>query len=363
MVQRIALLFSLAAVACGPPQPSQSGGGGDRNRDAGAATPGADAGSSVLDAGSPQADAGAVVPTSPLIDPQCLDGQYRETLPPANADISALSSDYSPDAWRAYVEGVLRARYPLGWTIVEDALVEAPDQLGDCLDAFVRDRSSPSAIDRQMGTFVHECGHFLDIGLGFSRGRNVFVVREDLTLECTQGDTTDRRGRTFARSRIRDDRYADLRPPCARGEDCDTYANIYLSGDPDDQNFDSGDQGFNMLMEEAFQYVNSLATNYALNERYQGSISGRDGILTTLWWVQRYLAMARADYPAAHEFILGDPCWRQAILTLWGRAWLYLEATEDMNQLGIRDDAIMELVEDPDLLGEIQSVREAHGCR
>ena len=87
----------------------------------------------------------------------------------------------------------------------------------------------------------------------------------------------------------RDDRYADLRPPCG-GEDCDTYANIYLNGDPDDQNFDSGDQGFNMLMEEAFQYVNSLATNYALNERYQGSISGRDGILTTLWWVQRYLA-------------------------------------------------------------------------
>ena len=142
MVQRIALLLSLAVVACGPPQPSQSGGGGDRNRDAGAATPGADAGSGVVDAGSPQADAGAAVPTSPLIDPQCLDGQYRETLPPANADISALSSDYSPDAWRAYVEGVLRARYPLGWTIVEDALVEAPDQLGDCLDAFVRDRSA-----------------------------------------------------------------------------------------------------------------------------------------------------------------------------------------------------------------------------
>ena len=77
-----------------------------------------------------------MVPTSPLIDPQCLDGQYRETLPPANADISALSSDYSPDAWRAYVEGVLRARYPLGWTIVEDALVGSAPDTGDTVEAF-----------------------------------------------------------------------------------------------------------------------------------------------------------------------------------------------------------------------------------
>ena len=373
MNQRL-LAVCLIVAACGPPVPS----GGNRSRDTMPASDAAvsmdtgtirDAGLSNRDAGSasdtgePTVDAGAVQPDSPLIDPQCLDGQYRETLPTAGADITQITRDYDPNAWREYVEATLRQRYALGWDIVENALIEAPAQLGDCLDRFVRDRSSARAIDRQMGTFVHECGHFLDIGLSFASGRNIFYIRQDLTIECSEGDTLTRRGRTFARSRIRDDRFSDRRPPCDRGENCDTYANIYLNGNPDDQNFESGDQGFNMLMEEAFQYVNSLATNYALNDRYQGSISGRDGILTTLWWVQRYLVMAREDYPAAHDFILGNACWREAILTLWGRAWLYLSITENMDQLGIRDDAIQTLVEDQELLSEIQAIRDAHGCR
>jgi len=364
-----ALVVSLLMVACGPPAPSNSG--SRSSRDAGNASGSTDSGAAVQDAGStpivdsgvPAVDAGAVGPDSPLIDEQCLDGQYRETLPTPEVDLTEVTQSYSPANWRAYVEGALRRRYPLGWTIVEQALIEAPEQLGDCMDAFIRDQSSPSAIDSQIGTFVHECGHFLDIGLGWSQGRNIYYVREDLTISCAQGDTTERRGLTFARSRIRNDRFSGERPPCDRGDNCDTYANIYLNGNPDDDNFDSGDQGFNMLMEEAFQYVNSIATNYALNDRYRGSISGRDGILTNLWWVQRYLHMAREDYPGAYEFILSDPCWRESILTLWGRAWLYLGLTEDMDQLGIRDDAIKTLVEDQDLLAEIEAVRDAHGCR
>ena len=44
----------------------------------------------------------------------------------------------------------------------------------------------------------------------------------------------------------------------------DNYANVYLDGDPDDDEFDGGDQGFNSLLEETLQYVNSLATGYAI---------------------------------------------------------------------------------------------------
>jgi hypothetical protein len=364
----LALTASLMAIACGPPPMGSGGGRGGSSRDAGvvADTGGEnDGGSDVQDVGSlPNEDAGSVAPDSPLVDPQCLDGQYREVLPTPEAEIGQVVAAYSASNWRGYVEQILRRRYALGWTIITEALINGPEQLGDCMNHFVRSTASAALIDRQIGTFVHECGHFLDIGIGWATNRNVYFLRPDLTISCNQGDSTARRGRTFARSRIRQDDYSALRPPCGGGggNTCDTYADTYLDGDPDDADFQSGDQGFNMLLEEAFQYVNSLATNYALNDRYSGSISGKDGILTHLWWVQRYLRMARQDYPDAHAFILGDPCWRQAILTLWGRAWLYLGLTEEMTHLGIRDGLIRPLIDDVDLMAEIEAVREAQGC-
>jgi hypothetical protein len=55
-------------------------------------------------------------------------------------------------------------------------------------------------------------------------------------------------------------------------------------------------------------------------------------------------------------------CWREAILTVWGRAWLYLDATSGMPHLGIADDMLTTLVSDPDLLAEIQLLRDAEGC-
>jgi hypothetical protein len=110
--------------------------------------------------------------------------------------------------------------------------------------------------------------------------------------------------------------------------------------------------------------VNSLATAYAFADRRGGGSrqSDKDGILTFLWYIERYLRLARTEYPAAHAFILADACWRETILTIWGRAWLYLELTRDMPMLGIADDELFPLVEDPDLVMEIQAVREAHGC-
>jgi len=78
----------------------------------------------------------------------------------------------------------------------------------------------------------------------------------------------------------------------------------------------------------------------------------------------RYLRMARLDYPAAYSQILdGDGgCWRNAVLTVWGRAWLYLGVTEGMSHLGINDAALLALDMDPDLLAEIQRLRDAEGC-
>ena len=73
--------------------------------------------------------------------------------------------------------------------------------------------------------------------------------------------------------------------------------------------------------------------------------------------------MARTEHPEVHAFLLGNACWRDAILTVWGRAWLYLDATADNPNLGLDDDALEKLVKTPELLDEIEAVRVASGCR
>lgn len=360
------VLVLLCAAACLPDDTTQSGpsgGGFGSVSDAGGGAGGADAGprpAADAGGGGSSPDAGTSQPTSTLVDVDCLDGQYREVMVDPDADITDLVANFSSPDFMAFVEGVLDRRYPLGWYLIDRGLREGAD-IGHCIDFFMRDRSSAQSVSSQLSTAVHECGHFLDMSLN----GDAFVVRQDLTITCQEGDSTDRFGQTFARSRINEDDYSHLRPPCdgSRSPDCDSYADIYLDGDPDNQAFEGGDQGFNMLAEEALQYINSLATSYAVFDQSRYSTSARDGILTHLWWIQRYLAHARDRYPAAHRFLLGDACYRRLILTIWGRAWLYLEATEGIDQLTIHGPRIEPLILDPNLLAEIEAVREAHGCQ
>ncbi len=361
------VLLGLCATACLSDDSTSSATGGHpsshESRDAGSASTAVDAGLNAgADAGTAgqSPDAGGTQPNSPLVDSDCLDGQYREAMVDPNAEIEDLVTSFSSPDFMTYIEGVLNRRYPLGWYIIDRGLREGA-AIGHCIDFFMRDRSSAERVNSQLSTAVHECGHFLDMSLN----GDAFVIRRDLSITCEEGDSTDRFGQTFARSRINDDDYSRLRPPCQgnRSPDCDSYADIYLDGDPDNESFEGGDQGFNMLAEEAVQYINSLATSYAVYDQSRYSTSARDGILTHLWWIQRYLAYARDRYPAAHQFLLGNECYRRLILTIWGRAWLYLEATEEIAQLTINGGEIETLVLDPNLLAEIEAVREAHGCR
>jgi len=306
---------------------------------------------------------GAMPPgESPIVDPACVDGQWEEALPAADVDISQTVNAYNRAEVNAFVQDVLQQRYPVGHHIVDLALREGV--FGDCIGLFLRDTGSGAAVIGQLSTVVHECGHSADLGAGdFSS--SAYILTDEYTITCRQGDTTSRGGQTFARSRLLDDAYTAFRAPCDGnfGQDCDHYADIYLDGDPDDGNFDGGDQGFNSVLEETAQYVNSLATGHTFVDYYSGSRSERDGILTFLWYVTRYLRMARLDYPQAYAHISGDACWREAVLSVWGRAWLYLDLTEGNGALGISDDAIYALATAPELLDEIQRLRVAHGCR
>ena len=100
----------------------------------------------------------------------------------------------------------------------------------------------------------------------------------------------------------------------------------------------------------------------AFVDRVAGSTSARDGILTFLWYTMRYLRLTRLQHPAAYKVIAEDACWREAVLLAWGRAWRLLDASADDKRLGIADKLIMELVLAPELLEEIDRLRQAHGC-
>jgi hypothetical protein len=296
------------------------------------------------------------VPGDPrVVDPNCVDGQYREEIPLDFPDVSGLVSAYQEANYLAFVDDLLASRYPLGATLVEEGNRLGGNTFGNCVTLFTSNRGSAQSLIYQLSTVVHECGHILDISRGGFSG-SFYLVTEDKTFTCGRGDTTSRGGDTFARSLLNGDVHAPLLPS-------DMYRDVYLNGNPEDANFDGGDQGFNSVLEETVQYVNSLATDfYTRDFRGNMSVSARDGILTFLWYIERYLQMARTTFPEAYERLTTDACWREAVLTVWGRAWLYLEASRASQNLGINDDVIENLVKTPELLDEIARLREAHGC-
>lgn len=291
--------------------------------------------------------------TSPevIVPPQCIDELYTETLPNAGGDISGLLASYSAADYLTFANAVLDVRYAYGAFLVREANEGGAGGLGNCITAFARNRDSARDLIGDLSTVVHECGHIYDLDRG-GFAADHYQIADGVVFECTRGDTNDGRGGdTFARSRMNGDNFAPAYPD-------DFYRDVYLSGNPDDATFDGGDQGFNSVLEEATQYINSLATDWALRDQLRFSISARDGLLTFLWYIERYLHMARNQFPSAYARLSDDACWRQAILTVWGRAWFYLDLTEDIQQLGIDDDTIERLVLTPELLNEVDLIRQ-----
>ncbi|MSP93173.1 MAG: hypothetical protein EXR79_15465 [Myxococcales bacterium] len=311
------------------------------------------------DTAGPDVQDTATPAPSGLTDPNCLDGLWSETLPAATAALDGVKATFAAKPINQFVLDLLAARYPTGKHLVEGGLTQQ-----DCIAVFLQpqQKASASGVVTGLSTVVHECGHMFDFKKGGFSG-SAFVFTPSLTLTCP-GAAHQGNNPTFARSLIKSDEFYALRPACPKqgANGCDIYANVYLSGDPKDAKFESGDQGFNTVLEETVQYVNSLATGYAYADHVAGNISERDGILTFLWYVERYLRMARLQFPAQHKFLVGNECWRKAILTTWGRAAFFLGHTKGISKLTIDGAKIEPLVMNPDLLAEIDLVRKAHGC-
>ncbi len=215
----------------------------------------------------------------------CAQDAYTETLP-TKTSLSSLT--FSQSKAKDYLVAALERRFPAGKAIVEGGVSSSMSaSQGNCIDKYLSDKSSAQAVLRQASTVVHECGHFYDLSEA-SGNSSVYVIRPGaVTFTCKAGDTTSRGGKTFARSLLKTDAYYSHRKACPTGtaaSGCDMYANIYLNGSAKDSTFDSGDQGYSLLLEEASQYVNSLAAALAFQDAYTSSkASERDGILTFLW--------------------------------------------------------------------------------
>jgi hypothetical protein len=284
---------------------------------------------------------------------------YAEALPRA----APLPAPFEASRAREYVVGALAARYPIGRFILEGGIESSTrTQSGDCFTHFLRDTSSASSVLYQAETLVHECGHAFDLGDSI-REKHAYHIRTDLTFTCAYGGASTINGRTFARSLLRTDAFYAMRPACGGlpGPACDAYADTYLTNTPALPQ--SGDAGYDMLLEEATQYVNSLATAFAFRETFSGTqASQRDGILTLLWYVARYWKLARDRYPDVYGLLSADPCWREATLTVWDRGWFFLEATRGATELGVYADAIEPLAREPSLVAEIEAIQELE-CR
>ncbi len=131
----------------------------------------------------------------------------------------------------------------------------------------------------------------------------------------------------------------------------DFYASTYLEGQ-------SGAQGFNTLLDEYNAYTHSLVSRYCTRDALGGSsISARDGILTMMWYVELYLAIAREEHPDDYAAILADPAHLEVILAVWDRAEFWLDITKDHPELGINDNQIEKLTYDETNLAEIERLR------
>jgi hypothetical protein len=349
MGQRRAVLVLLTVLSPLSACSGKGGGGGPTLAPSPDAVPGA--------VGASAAEV-PVATAPPRVDPACLDGAYREALPDPSVPLDDLV--FSKGDPMAYALAVLGRRYPFGRTLVERG--------GEDCASFLRGPKDAAGVLGRLGTLVHECGHVHDHRLS-TFDEEAFVIRPDLTLRAALGDTTDRHGLTFARSLIRQDGRHTRRPPCPPGvhSGCDDYADTYLDGDPTDKAFQGGDQGFGSLLEEVVQYVNTLAVAVAVPEAVPAGVqsSKRDGLLTMLWYLTRYLRLARLEHPSVYAHLAeGDGGrWRRLVLTVWGRAWLYLDASEGLPGLGIEDEELLRLVMEPELVGEIERLRGIEGCR
>ncbi len=341
MVRRPPLFALLFLVACGdtiifelppdhdagaPPSGSKLDAGivlprdaGPPIRDGGVWRP-ADGG--VVDAGHVVRDGGTAPPRDggPVTNVEC----YTEPFDPT-ADISDIRASYrSSDALGAIMDALDR-RYPAGhdllWTERNDPYT----------GSFI-DRSSFGSVMESSMTEVHEATHGWDYGHSLFYRHFDYWLRDDLKHSLS----FDVDG--FPRSEIHgmlEDNSTSL------------YSGLYLTGE-------QGTRGLLELLDETNCYINGLGAIAAIADQVPYGISGRDGAVAFLYYVQLYLRRARTQYPQLYQTMRNNAALKDHIKTQWLRTHFFLMFADLEPHVGIRDDDIRANLYAPHNVAEIE---------
>jgi hypothetical protein len=255
------------------------------------------------------------LPGTPYAEPEC-----------ELADLSDLQASYAPATYADTLLEVTRRRYTDGAFVLSEAYPPCD------LDTFVDQSSWGSLLHPSANVAVHEFGHCWDLAHVGAAGWPYFLHEGDVR---TAPDLAN-----FFRSEI----VATHEFPAQ-----DSYLDVYLTGT-------SGDQDFNLVLEEATQYVHSLAVDYCLRDTLSGSTSARDGILTFFYYIERYLRIAREEHPDDYDEIARDDATIHVIDGIWGRGNFYLMLSETDDRLGINDDLVAGFVYADDHISELEAI-------
>jgi len=253
----------------------------------------------------------------------CPDNCYCEPIDP-EADISDLEQGYDAGAWAQTMADVLDRRWPAGAALVADLQ-------GDPYFGAFTDTSSFTGLMDGFMTEVHEGTHGWDYG---HAGVDTFAyfMRGDLQFEVAKIHG-------FDRSEI----YGLL-----TDDSTSLYADLYLTGT-------QGTYGFYELLDEMNCYINGMAAIGVVGEYIPYGISGRDGAVAFLYYLELYLKRARTNYPDLYAQLKGDPEYVDLVRTQWLRThFLMIYAADLHDHLGISDDAIETNLYAPENQSEIE---------
>lgn len=227
-----------------------------------------------------------------------------------SADIGDLEASFTGNNWADVMIGVLERRYPAG----ADLLVEMQDD--PWFGAFTDTSSFTGLMDSVM-TEVHEGTHGWDYGHALGQPYFGYWLRADLIFEPPKVDG-------FPRSEI---------APMLADDSTSLYAGTYLTGT-------QGTYGFYELLDEMNSYINGMGGIAAVGEHIPWGISGRDGAVAFMYYLQLYLRRARTTYPELYAQLQAEPEYVDLIRTQWLRLHFLLEQADAHPHLGIHDDEI-----------------------
>lgn len=251
---------------------------------------------------------------------------YTEEFHP-DADVADLEAAFDPADWKTAAFGVMERRLPPAYTVLNHVKDDPR------LAAWMFDTSSFQGVMSTLNIATHEGLHVFT-AYNFDGTTRQFMINNTLTISYPEPQTF-RMGDVSAL--IESDAPA-------------TYEETYLL-DPA-----MGDQGFETLMDELNAYIMTAATDAMIYDLLQEGviISSRDGALAFWYFTELYLRLARTEHPDVYAALQGDANIRALVRTQWLRFQYVLQFSGLHPELGINDQAIGELVYNPENQKEIE---------